>query len=83
MATTCSLTLGELMAKNRHNPVPDFTPKSVSKPQEVLLLFKPCCMCGKTILEGYYARWDNGGVCSKDCNTKRETQPGFLGEEYD
>lgn len=40
-------------------------------------------MCGKTILEGYYARWDNGGVCSKDCNTKREAQPGFLGEEYD
>lgn len=32
----------------------------------------PCLVCNKTIKDGYYGRFGNGGVCSKTCNTTYE-----------
>lgn len=32
------------------------------------LRFEPCCECGKPIIDGYYGRYGDGGVCSKTCD---------------
>ena len=54
----------------------DYTPKKV-KQEEVNLHLTPCLNCGKEITDGYYGRFGNGGVCSKDCNTTHEAKPKF------
>ena len=61
------------------NPViPDYTPRSERKKvEEVKLDLKPCCNCGKTISDGYYGRFEDGGVCSKTCNTIQEAKPKY------
>lgn len=47
----------------------DYRPKAErEKDNEVRLVFKPCCNCGKQITQGYFGRWGDGGVCSKKCN---------------
>lgn len=66
--------------KRMSNPVipqktVDYTPRSEKKEQEVILSFKPCIVCSKQIGEGYYARWGNGGVCSKTCNEIQSLKP--------
>lgn len=65
------------MAKKPFNPViPDYTQKR-EKEKEVHLDFQPCCECGKAIEEGYYARYGNGGVCSKTCMQAKEKKPRY------
>ena len=48
-------------------------PKEQDVPQRL------CCECGKRILDGYYGRYGDGGVCSKTCSIlhmkKREGEP--------
>lgn len=65
--------------KKPFNPViPDYTPKSEKgKKEEVSLIFKPCCNCGKKITDGYYGRYGDGGVCSKTCNIVQEQKPKY------
>lgn len=72
------------MAKNRFNTVPktvpNYTPKTEKKSEEVVLHFSPCCVCGAEITVGWYGRWGDGGVCSKHCNTlKTQMQLDFRG----
>lgn len=67
--------------KKPFNPViPDYTPKSEKgKKEEVSLIFKPCCNCGKKITDGYYARVQNSGVCSKVCwNSYKENKQSLI-----
>lgn len=59
------------MAKNRYNtPQPvDYRPVSQRKTEdEVNLDLKPCLICGKKITDGYWGRYEDGGVCSKACD---------------
>lgn len=67
--------------KNRYNtpqqPM-DYSPKKKEK-EEVILVFEPCCVCYKKIIDGYYARWYTGGVCSKECDTVMENKPRLHG----
>jgi len=59
------------------NGIPlDYTPKKVVE-KEVHLDFEPCCECGKVIEEGYYARYGNGGVCSKTCMQEKDKKPRY------
>lgn len=50
--------------------IPDYTPreskKAVEEPTVALL---PCCVCKKTITDGYYGRHGDGGTCNKTCET--------------
>lgn len=64
------------------NPVIDYTPKRKGEggEKEVTLQFTPCIHCGKAIMEGYYGRFGNGGVCSKTCNTAQAQKPLDFGE---
>lgn len=72
------------MSKNRFNPVPSYTPREEKKKEEVVTLhFSNCLTCGKTIKDGYYARWGEGGVCSKSCNNDMELLPKETGEPHD
>jgi hypothetical protein len=49
------------------NPViPDYTQKE--KPKEPTLDLKPCINCHCVITDGYWARYGDGGVCSKTCS---------------
>lgn len=68
--------------KKPFNPViPDYTPRGEKgKKEEISIALKPCCHCGKTITDGYYGRFGDGGVCSKTCNTIQEAKPKYLGE---
>lgn len=34
--------------------------------------FKPCCVCGKAVVHGYYGRWGSGGTCSRACEKIQE-----------
>lgn len=63
--------------KKPFNPIPlDYTPRKEKK-GETKLDLKPCCNCGKEIGDGYYGRFGDGGVCSKDCNTAQEAKPKY------
>ena len=58
------------MGNNRHQKPapPQYEPKAgKKKPEEVVLDFKPCCVCQKQITEGYYARVGDSGTCNKTC----------------
>lgn len=65
--------------KKPFNPViPDYTPRSEKKKEEVVSLsFNPCCHCGKAIVQGYYGRWGNAGTCSKTCEKEQEKKPRY------
>jgi len=78
--TTSTVFTQRKKMKRLSNPVIpkgkiDYTPKSERKEQEITLSFKPCIICNKQIEEGYYARWGNGGVCSKTCNEAQSLKP--------
>lgn len=46
----------------------DYTPRQERKKvEEPTVALKPCCVCNKTITQGYYGRHGNGGTCSKKC----------------
>lgn len=72
--------------KKPFNPViPDYTPKSERKEQVVQLEFQPCIHCGKKIGDGYYARYNSSGVCSKKCMIEQDKKPKYPGhteEDY-
>lgn len=55
-----------------------------NKKEEQQCVFKPCCVCNKPILEGYYGAWGDGGTCSKKCELVQETKPRYptIGENY-
>lgn len=40
----------------------------VLPPKEDGLKLEPCIECGKPIFDGYYGRYEEGGVCSKTCD---------------
>jgi hypothetical protein len=77
--------MGKDRLRNPVIPSPiDYTPKGNKGTKEVTLTFSPCLNCHKTILEGYYGRWGNGGVCSKTCNEaqmKKRLDEGERNEE--
>ena len=59
------------------NGIPlDYSPKKKVE-QEVKLTFTPCLHCGKEIGDGFYGRFEGGGVCSKTCNTAQALKPKF------
>lgn len=64
--------------KRASNPViPDYRPKKEQRNPEPPL--GVCMECGKQITDGYYGRWEDGGVCSKTCDIlhmkKKEGEP--------
>jgi hypothetical protein len=62
------------------NPViPDYTPKNKKKEEETKIDLKPCLICNKSISDGYYGSWGDGGVCSKTCNTAQSLKPKYPG----
>jgi hypothetical protein len=68
------------MAKNRYNPVPDFTPKSERQPKEDEgLPLQPCIICQKMCEP--YAYWEDGQTCSKDHEAIKESQIKLHGGE--
>lgn len=73
-----------MMSKNRYNKpartVPDFTPRGKKEEVEIKLNFTPCLVCGKQITAGYYGRYNDGGVCSKKCDTIQDAKPRNFGE---
>lgn len=59
--------------------VPDYRTKAEREQDEVTLVFKPCCNCGKQIKAGFYGRFGDGGVCSKTCNeTFTKNRPSMI-----
>lgn len=48
-----------------------------NKKEEQWCVFKPCCVCNKPILEGFYARYGDGGVCSKTCMVAQDKLPKY------
>ena len=60
------------MSNNRHKgTIPDYTPRQErNKKEEVTLTFKPCIVCKKDIMQGYYGRHQSGGTCCKACETE-------------
>lgn len=54
-----------------------YTPKKKEMPPEIEVGLKPCIVCGKTISDGYYGRYEKGGVCSKVCNTTQSLKPKY------
>jgi len=66
------------MAKPFNPVIPDYTPKK-KKEEEVKLDLKPCLNCGKAIGEGYYARYEQGGVCGKSCMLEQDKKPKYPG----
>ena len=38
----------------------------------------PCLCCSKTIKDGYYGRFGDGGVCSKNCNATHEKEKNHV-----
>lgn len=40
----------------------------LKKQQEQSVRLEPCVECGKPIVDGYFGRWGDGGVCSKTCD---------------
>ena len=58
------------MSNNRYNRNKGFDslkPTAKSTTDEPTVALKPCCVCNKTITQGYYGRHGNGGTCSKKC----------------
>lgn len=60
------------MGSNRFNQqgvkIPDYTPREErKKASEPTVTLSNCCVCQKTITDGYYGRHGNGGTCSKKC----------------
>jgi hypothetical protein len=43
-----------------------------AKETEAWVKCGPCVQCAKVIVDGYYGRFGNGGVCSKTCNKEYE-----------
>lgn len=69
------------MGNNRYNkPAPAaYQPKVEKKKEEVVLVFKPCIVCGKQIIEGFYARVGDGGTCNKSCwNKYQQNKPSLI-----
>lgn len=67
--------------KKHFNPAlpVDYRPKAEREQDEVTLVFKPCCNCGKAVKAGFYGRFGEGGVCSKKCNEAYElTRPKMI-----
>ncbi len=70
------------MAKNRYNPVPDFTQKGERQPkEEPSIPLQPCLICQKMCQP--YGLWEHGQTCNRECEAIQEAKPKFLGEEYD
>ena len=44
-----------------------------NKKPEQWVIVKPCLICGTT-KEGYYARYGDSGVCSRDCMQRKDNQ---------
>ena len=62
----------------------DYTPRAErNKKEEVILTFKPCCVCGKAITTGYYARWGNGGTCTAKCESIQELAIHNFGDNHE
>jgi hypothetical protein len=62
------------------NPVmysPKESRRTTDSPQ---LYFSPCINCGAIINEGYYGRYQNGGTCSKNCDSQQSQKPLNFGE---
>jgi len=73
------------LSNNRFNkPAPaQYAPKEEKKKtEEVKLVFKPCCNCGKTITDGYYSHWGDGGACSKTCDISQSMKRNDYGYPY-
>lgn len=51
--------------------------KSPQQQEQWTLKLEPCIECQKPITDGYYARYKDGGVCSKACDIihMRERKP--------
>lgn len=65
----------------QRKPAPaQYQPRAEKKEsEEVVLNFKPCCVCGKIITEGYYARVGDGGTCNKSCwNKYQQNKPSLI-----
>ena len=44
-----------------------------NKKPEQWVIVKPCLICGTT-KAGYYARYGDSGVCSRDCMQRKDNQ---------
>jgi hypothetical protein len=71
------------MGSNRYNQkgrilekgkIPDYTPKEERKKAETepTVTLSNCCVCNKTITNGYYGTHEKGGTCSKKCEVSFE-----------
>lgn len=73
------------MGSNRYQKPapPQYAPKEErnKKPDEIILTFKPCCVCGKAIVTGYFARWGNGGTCGIACEKLQANKPKEIDNE--
>lgn len=65
-----------IMAKPFNGIPLDYSPKKKVE-QEVKLDLKPCLHCGKEIGDGYYARYNDSGVCSKKCMLEHDKKPKY------
>lgn len=67
------------MSKRVPNPaLPiDYTPKKREVVENTIPPLPPCLHCGNNITDGFYGRWGNGGVCSKNCNIEQTKKPRY------
>ena len=47
-----------------------------NRKEEQWVTVKPCLICG-TVKEGYYARFEDGGVCSRTCMLEQDKKPKY------
>jgi hypothetical protein len=79
MVVASSLSQGDFM-KNAVK-LSDWQEKNKpKKEEEAWVKLKPCCNCGKEITDGYYGRFQEGGVCSKACNAIENAKPKYGGQ---
>lgn len=62
----------------QRKPMPvQYLPKAEREKENVEVDLSPCITCGKTIPDGYYGRWNDGGTCGKSCELKQSKLPKY------
>ena len=66
------------MSKRVPNPViPDYTPKKRVVTENTIPPLPPCLNCNNNITDGFYARYSDGGVCSRTCMKEQDKKPKY------
>ena len=55
----------------------DYTPKKRVVTENTIPPLPPCLNCNNNITDGFYARYSDGGVCSRTCMKEQDKKPKY------